>query len=874
MGKGFIAGRCHLFIMVLAFSLVVFPIFHAEATIYPLSGGKFLHGNIDNGSTGFSNGASNKTKDRNPLNRRMGSWFDSQPVESPAVPGAVVTLRAAGKNLTVDVQVGEKPGILEYIENSENFGNAGIGAAGIEQLIVRGNSAYETGDFQGAVDYWERAMESWRSLEYGGAEEMLGAALNLVRVYGKSGAHGRAQAIFEEVRESLGQTKNRTLKALFLGEAGDLHLAVGERDTAVRLLEKGLAEARLSGSRGLIANLLNNLGNAYAASGDHDRAAERFVEGLELSGGVDTLPGESALLIPTIRVNLAGARYLGKDMEGAFQQIAHAAEEIGRLPDTLETSRLLLSVAAFFKRIDSPHAGEARRLMPVFWGALDRAERIGKKHGDLRVVSTALGYKGNLYEREARYAEALSLTRGAVFHAQEGGLSDILYLWQRQLGTIFRRLGKMDAALGAYENAVATLTPVRRSLLRGRRRGEAFFNTRIRPVHEGLARLLIEASDRAAHENEREELLIRARDTMEMLKTYELEDFFRDECVTEDISGRVTLDRAYAETAILSPLILEDTLYLLLTLPSGMKKYRVELKEGGDLLALSVKRFRERLQDPSGSRYLYHAKRLYRLLIAPVEGELRADGVKTLLLSPDSVFRMIPFAALHDGERFLVEKYALGTIPGVTLMKPAPFSLKGAEVLLAGLSGTKGTYNALPFVSEELAGIENITGGRIILDREFTLDNLTDAFRRTDFSVVHMATHGYFGGKSGETWLRTHDEKLTLDRLDRLLSLGRFRKRPVELLTLSACRTALGDERAALGLGGIALKAGARSAVATLWYISDRAAVTTMTEFYRQLSSGQSKAKALRNAQMKLLRDKALDHPAFWAPFLLIGNWM
>lgn len=97
----------------------------------------------------------------------------------------------------------------------------------------------------------------------------------------------------------------------------------------------------------------------------------------------------------------------------------------------------------------------------------------------------------------------------------------------------------------------------------------------------------------------------------------------------------------------------------------------------------------------------------------------------------------------------------------------------------------------------------------------------------------------------------------------------------MELLTLSACQTATGDDRAALGLAGLALKAGARSAVASLWFINDQASGALVMDFYRALASGRlSKAKALQAAQRAMIADPLLGHPAYWAPFLLIGNWL
>ena len=94
----------------------------------------------------------------------------------------------------------------------------------------------------------------------------------------------------------------------------------------------------------------------------------------------------------------------------------------------------------------------------------------------------------------------------------------------------------------------------------------------------------------------------------------------------------------------------------------------------------------------------------------------------------------------------------------------------------------------------------------------------------------------------------------------------------MELLTLSACKTAAGDDRAALGLAGIAVKAGAKGTMATLWEIDHKATSELVVEFYRQLKTGAPKLQALRNAQVKLMQ--RYPHPYFWSPFLMIGNWM
>ncbi len=266
---------------------------------------------------------------------------------------------------------------------------------------------------------------------------------------------------------------------------------------------------------------------------------------------------------------------------------------------------------------------------------------------------------------------------------------------------------------------------------------------------------------------------------------------------------------------------------------------------------------------------------LYNWIIRVVEPELKAQEITTLVIAPDGALRLIPLSTLYDGTRFLIEKYAMALIPAITLTDPRPFQKENIEILISGLSEGRQGFSPLPSVVAELRDIKKIMNSRIILNnKDFNTDNLTREFKAREYTIVHMATHGVFGGTPQESFLLNYDSKLTMDGLENLISLGRFRKKPVELLTLSACQTALGNERAALGLAGVAVKAGVRSAIATLWYVDDEATSLAIREFYRQVRKpGISKAQALQNTQKKLIKQRRYWHPLYWAPFLLIGNW-
>jgi CHAT domain-containing protein len=261
--------------------------------------------------------------------------------------------------------------------------------------------------------------------------------------------------------------------------------------------------------------------------------------------------------------------------------------------------------------------------------------------------------------------------------------------------------------------------------------------------------------------------------------------------------------------------------------------------------------------------------------VRPYEAELAALGSPTLVFVPDGALRTVPMAALHDGERYLVEKWALATTPGLSLTDPRALDRKELKVFLGGLSKSVGGFGALPYVWSELDSLRGLVGGEMLVDEGFALADVRSTLEQQQFNVVHIASHGEFTQDVDQSFLLTWDGRLTMQGLSDSVGLFKFRDTPIELLTLSACETAEGDDRAALGLAGVAIKAGARSALGTLWKVNDRAAADLMVDFYGQLKDpAHSKAAALRSAQLQLLADRRYDHPGYWAPFLLISNWL
>jgi CHAT domain-containing protein len=312
--------------------------------------------------------------------------------------------------------------------------------------------------------------------------------------------------------------------------------------------------------------------------------------------------------------------------------------------------------------------------------------------------------------------------------------------------------------------------------------------------------------------------------------------------------------------------------------------------------------FRSEVTNPRQRKttsYLPSAQKLYEWMIAPLEGELKAQKIDTLAFSLDPNLRSLPIAALHDGQQFLVEQYSLSLIPSLNLTDTRYQDIRTSQLLAMGASKFT-SQNPLPAVPLELSIITNeLNSNKSFLNDGFTLSNLKSQRAQEPFGIIHLATHGQFKpGSPDNSYIQLWDSKL---RLDQLRQMG-WNNPPVGLLVLSACRTALGDEKAELGFGGLAVAAGVKTALGSLWYVSDQGTLGLMSEFYGQLKTAPIKAEALRQAQISMLTGKVrieegklhssasqskgiplppelgkvenqdLSHPYYWAAFTLIGS--
>ena len=656
--------------------------------------------------------------------------------------------------------------------------------------------------------------------------------------------------------------------AIVLGAIGNVHVGMGNDETALKFLNEALAVAENSNTAGVAASILNNLGNLHMAG-------NRCLEAMDAYRKSWSLAEKSQDMHLAALASLNGVQAAMKcDRTGdALPQIEWATRQYRQLKDSHDKAYGLINSALAYSALCAYFPDRKRALLGHTYTNLKEGLAVSLRVNDRRTASYAYGYLGKLYEDERQYPEALDLTRKAVFSAQQTNATEAAYKWQWQCGRILAHMGKIDEAIVSYRNALHDIHEIREEMSSCYANPDASYRKNVSGVCFDLVRLLINRSSQLRPGETADKYLAEARETLEVVKVYELREYFKDDCIDAARVTEKSLDAVSDKAVVVYPIILDDRVEMLVSISGHLKRYTLSI--GVNELTKEIREFRKMLVKRTTWEFLPHAQRLYDWIIRPMEKDIDAAKPDTIVFVPDGALRTIPMGALHDGKQFLITRYPIAVTPSLNLADPRPFKRENAKLLSLGLTKAVQGFPGLPYVSDELKTLQEIYGGTLLMDENFRLSNVESELKKNPFSMVHIASHGQFGGNVENTFLLAYDEKFNMDRLGEYVGLFRFREEPLELLTLSACETAAGDDRAALGLAGVAVRTGARSALASLWHVNDPASYELITEFYRQLRNPLiSRAAALQAAQMKLIADQRYDHPGYWAPFLLINNWL
>lgn len=716
-----------------------------------------------------------------------------------------------------------------------------------------------------------------------------GGATPLDQSTGSACAQPSFHAALAAQKQAYALANDSASKSQAAGSLGALYLQMKQTTLAEKLLREALDSPRATTQK---AQAAMDLGNLMAGQSRWTEAREQYDMAVVIA------PTDTAIAL-SAELN----RMRLKDRVPDWTRLPEWAEKLNQLADHAEAAKFAINLGVLAQASGPGGSSMAHR-----W--LNQGRVWAEQVQDARLQMEALDQLAQLYEDQGQYQDALRLTDRAILISLSTVAPDLSIGLEWRRGRLLRRAGEVEQAILAYQRAVDHIEAIRQDIPIEYLDGRSSFRTTLEPVYLGLADLLLEKAGRVSPDAQ-STLLIRARNTVELIKQTELADFLGERCSVDSAKSAAKTNPIAPHTAVLYPIILDDRVELLVETATGMERRvsrvdRQALQEQVLNLAGAM-RANQSFRKLSG--------RLYDVLLKPVQQVLEASEIDTLVVVPDGVLRLLPFGVLHDGERFAIQKYAVVVAPGLSLTNTESRLQNGQplNVLIAGVSDPGPSVEKLPAqlvkrllfhypkgedanatesdqershrqlktllgldgVEKEVHHLGDQMGGRTLLNKDFSLNAFGDSLRPGGYQFVHIASHGVFGATADATFVMAYDDLITIDRLQGLLAATDARHKPLELLTLSACETAEGDDRAPLGLSGAALKARVKSALGSLWPVADEAATVFMGEFYRNLSqAGVSKARAVQQAQLYLLEHKDFQRPFFWAPFVLVGGWL
>ncbi|MBD2095764.1 CHAT domain-containing protein [Trichocoleus sp. FACHB-591] len=752
--------------------------------------------------------------------------------------------------------------------------NPDISPVRAQVLTVQGELQLTQGQAAAALETWRQAETAYRHTN--DTSGILGTQINQARALQSEGLYRRATTLLTQVEQSLQNQPDSRLKVAGLRNLGKMLRLGGDLAQSRVVLEKSLAIAlKLRDDTAKSASDINgiqlSLANTTRAQGETDTALAFYQQAAIAAPSLTTKTqvqlAQFSLLVEAER--LTDAQHLWSEIQSQIADLPPGRLAIyARINLAQNLVRMRGREVERAGEISSDHLSTSAQ-------ELAAAVQQARSMGDRRAESYALGTLGSLYETTHQWDSARTLTQQALSLAQSIDAPSVVYQWQWQLGRIFCQdtqpctaTGGLQNATAAYAEAVKTLQSLRSDIAAINQEVQFSFRESVEPVYRQFVELLLQSDSNAPSQ----ENLKQAREVIEALQLAELDNFFREACVN---ARPVKIDQIDPQAAVIYPIILPNQLAVILALPNQPLRYHKTLLAQTEVEHI-LAQMRQSLRPTAFVEdWLPAAQQVYDLLLRPVKTELAASGIKTLVFVPDGWLRSLPMAVLHDGQHYLIENYAVALTPGLHLLQPQPLDRPRLHGLLAGLSQARESFPALPNVTVEINQINTEISAQVLLNQAFTNRSLQTQIDSTPSSIVHLATHGQFSSKAEDTFILAWDGRINVKQLDQLLRVREGNSNPIELLVLSACQTATGDSRAALGMAGVAMRSGARSTLASLWSVGDRSTALLMIEFYRELGKpGMTKAEALRRAQVSLLHQEDYNSPYYWSPFVLLGNWL
>lgn len=713
---------------------------------------------------------------------------------------------------------------------------------------TKGTIALKKNDYDSAIANLQQAKKIYSHID--DSKGAIGSTINIALAKTKLGQYRQALSDLDKLDTSI-ESSSPEIKVIGYKSLGNIYRVFGDYEQSILYLNKALENIQLNNnpsSKNTQAEIYLDLGNVYQYS-DPQKALDFY---------------QNKVINETDNSSLQVLAYLNQ-VEPLYQ-----LKRTSQAVSALDKARKILLISGFQPEL------ELQRIAKVMW----LSKRIDRKLTSIRdeeilnklsrasqpeFRSYALGTLASIQRFEYDNLDlAIDLNSQATLVAVNANLPEIAYRWQHSLGEIYALQGDRTQAIEHYKAAVQNLAKVRKNLVAYNPQTQFSFAEDIEPIYRELVGLLVQVPS--------QNNLVEARNTIESLQLAELENYFRRACLSGDLEA---IDDIDVESATVYPIILEDRVASIATI-SGKLHYAETLIDKAEVES-TIDEFLS-LNNPAASnkRRRQYGKKIHDWLVAPHKEKLVKNQIKTLVFVPDGKLRNIPISAIGD-EKYLIEEFAVALTPGLQLLESRKLADSNLDAIVGGLSQSYQGFAPLPGVDTEVETIQQTINAKTLLNEEFTKDALKQTLANNkDSPILHLATHGKFSSNPDETFVVTADGRINVTELQNTLRVREETPKvlPVEFLVLSACETARGDERAALGLAGIALASGARSTLGTLWSVNDRSTTVLMDELYRSIQNNPAgKAEILRQAQLKLLSSSQFNHPYYWSPFVLIGNW-
>ena len=750
----------------------------------------------------------------------------------------------------------------------------------------RAENLFQSGKYREAIKIYDRIIPSLNEEERGIAYYNLAVAQN--RIGSKISAIQSLQKATPLLKEI--STEKYIVANLFLSQ---LYLDRGILLEAESVLESTIALARVGNSSNLEAIGRALLGNLNLRLDRYEEAIKQYRSSWEIAKNPTTLislsqalwekTNETAAVIEATEDNLERERLkhsIARDLEEGYQRtkqaisISQSTEEritarinllkyfpqfltrseltkyrneaidlLNQLPDSSYKASSLIALAEISNNT------EALRL-------LSRSQEIATRIDDRFLVALSLENRGKIYLELKNIERAEIDTESAILISEEIVDSERLFFQFWQLAKIQLQRGNQEKAIADYQKALWYLQSNRGEFTVGNNHLLFYLKDEVKPFLRDYITLLLSFPN--------QENIKKAIETISVLKLSDLQSYFNDPCfeilfqLEAEATKTIPKDRAN-----IYEFIGENKFYLILETTDGYNVRTVDITAKD--LEKKVREYRTIVVVPTGSAFVQPSKELYDILIAPIINDL-PETVKTINFSRDGEIEKIPLETLIDPEDYyLIEKYQIAYSAGLeTNIIP---NSNGGEKIIFGLSESQ-IETGLKFATKEVNAIaQTIQGGATFLDQEFTKAVLGRIIQQENIFFLHIATHGNFQGTAKNSYIEAFDGKISLNNFKNFLLNAR---EPMELLTLSGCETAIGNQRASLGFAGVSVRARIPNVIGTLWSIPDNVTAILMEEFYRNLALGKTVPEAKQIAQLEII--ELGENPRSWAGVILISN--